>query len=1307
MRSAKVLALLISIISFQPLQATYPTIQESSSSSSKESVNFFGRAKQLLSSWLPSFNAAPSPEITQTWETEWDQLVDHVAQENAKQIKSLFSAMVERKVEYLAALDQGVEAYYKKLRREKSLPETTQFIRKQDKKLSENLDKGLLFLLQELAQETDSYLEANDIKALSNRDYRERLGQMYTMARSTTLDQDFYDKSLFDHGHDVLNKLNSIMRFEKTSENLPRLKKEIKGFYIEQDGGKLSESSLEILNSLGMHFRKPQAKLSWLTSERIGTGLTLLLVSSSALATVSMISRVPMASAKSTNQLVARPNILASVCGDFTSITECFSSFSLRDPTDSDVTLLLSNSYFQDVVTNTLIESRSDLAIGDTRGGGMAALQPTYSDITYFTTQNISSATQGDPVNQVAYTIQLPYNGVRYTPVDNTYYNVTTYTLTGINGTPQNETTYTLGNAYMADYYMGLPSYSNSRFFVVSLNDTKFVGANIIQVNGSTPVLDSIRVMTSATRDNRVIPYALVTTGVDTTNPNPAYVRQSLDSLLATLHSGNVAPGPCSTATTGTSILNYLSDQGITAYFQSLATAMGKPGIHPLVLSSSMQRSGLVSSYYFFKEQNPYTSAQTLTIRRVEGPQYTDCSYQSSSGTVQEKCSTVTWYPDLQTATYTNGTVSGTTLSSLTGSILNYGTVQKLARINLASNSTSAIWMLIAQSANGTVSSPQYYASAGPELCLINPQPTTPTGPTPTDPTSPTTPGTSPKSSGLSDGAKIGIGVGVGGAALLTAIGVGVGCGLKKNKDKKNNGAAYVRPTTSSTPLMPVTVKREGFNASAKGIFSGISVTGKLFDNLYSLLFKVTEEKFKEIVTETGLKLEFKPDEDSEMDLILGGGNFGQVRLAQDQRTGEYVAVKIISGNEKVKNSLREGDMQNRLANHPHVLPLLDRLHYKPATDKAASTELLKKAFGNTNGKNEDLLLQFTPLASFGDGEALSYRLSLLQDADLKEKIVTSVAYCFVTGLMNMHNNGVSHLDFKLSNLLLSWKGDVWVSDMGCAVQKKLLSGGLGDFRYFSPERLMHLRYLSEKQKNPGASKKGDLQATFSGHAADSFAVGVAIYELIFNQHPFQEVFDQREKGVSIPHLMIKEWTTVDYREGLVKAFSDQKGRIFDVIRQLITIKPEERWTMIQAHKALKKLLPKESPEELFSRFEQTLLNRFRQDHPEKTEDVHAYYQYVSPGAKKPEEMREKAYLYYQDTSTEETSSQVYGSNLPIYQDMQEVYQQPSTEDEPHYTAFPDEEEPTYTVFPDASQSSPPPPRKGREPSEDQPYYQQ
>jgi len=315
-----------------------------------------------------------------------------------------------------------------------------------------------------------------------------------------------------------------------------------------------------------------------------------------------------------------------------------------------------------------------------------------------------------------------------------------------------------------------------------------------------------------------------------------------------------------------------------------------------------------------------------------------------------------------------------------------------------------------------------------------------------------------------------------------------------------------------------------------------MSVTGNMYGQVYGLYFQVDEEEAQEITAQSGLPLDY-PSGQSKMDIVLGKGNFGQVRLARAESTAEkeFVALKIVAGEKSVNSSLREGQIQSRLNGSENVLPLLEYLHYLPVPEKKREIKkLLKKTFGQTTLNGQDmmmqpLLLQITPLAAFGNGDTFKAKLSAINDRRLKNQLINHFTLSLLNGLKNMHNKGVSHLDLKPSNLLIHTDGTIYIGDFGCSQQKDYIIGGIGDTRYFSPERLAHLRFL-EKQRGQ-MPIINELADKFSGKAADVWAVGITLLEVVNNSYPLESMG---------PSNMLRTWDAKRYQEMLTPTMTSQ-----------------------------------------------------------------------------------------------------------------------------------------------------------------------
>jgi eukaryotic-like serine/threonine-protein kinase len=199
----------------------------------------------------------------------------------------------------------------------------------------------------------------------------------------------------------------------------------------------------------------------------------------------------------------------------------------------------------------------------------------------------------------------------------------------------------------------------------------------------------------------------------------------------------------------------------------------------------------------------------------------------------------------------------------------------------------------------------------------------------------------------------------------------------------------------------------------------------------------------------------------------LGGGSIGQVFLALDDDSGQWVALKTFAlddaaaSDERAEASVRfvREARTARQLNHPGIVSVLD------AGEADGVAWIAMQAVAGTD------LSRYT-------------RPSRL----LPEALVAQVGARVARALAHAHERGVVHRDVKPGNILVDWPGDVVkLTDFGVAwvaEHAQTRSGlALGSPDYMAPEQLAG----------------GDV-----GPAADLYALGATLFELLTGRRPFQ-----------------------------------------------------------------------------------------------------------------------------------------------------------------------------------------------------------
>ncbi len=303
----------------------------------------------------------------------------------------------------------------------------------------------------------------------------------------------------------------------------------------------------------------------------------------------------------------------------------------------------------------------------------------------------------------------------------------------------------------------------------------------------------------------------------------------------------------------------------------------------------------------------------------------------------------------------------------------------------------------------------------------------------------------------------------------------------------------------------------------------------------YELFRKISRKDARILFEQTGIKVEF-PEGKNKAKVLVGSGNFGKLRIARHLKTGKFVAVKKVKGTREIQQSRDEGALQAKLKGKSNIMSILDFVESSSSND-------------------EPVLYQFMPLAGFGNGEVLEAQL---QNAphELQQQIVMHVAQGLLTGLQNMHEGDIYHLDLKPANIVLDQHGKVYIIDFGCA--KELPMGilkreALGDIRYFSPERLAYAQALYQNQTpHPIDAEK-----------VDAWALGITLLELFVGSYPFEQA--------SFAHRLFN-WDS-DYFENKLKEIpllnQPDSEPMIKLIKGLLDPNPNTRLSISEGNRLL------------------------------------------------------------------------------------------------------------------------------------------
>ncbi|XP_021716825.1 SNF1-related protein kinase catalytic subunit alpha KIN10-like [Chenopodium quinoa] len=198
------------------------------------------------------------------------------------------------------------------------------------------------------------------------------------------------------------------------------------------------------------------------------------------------------------------------------------------------------------------------------------------------------------------------------------------------------------------------------------------------------------------------------------------------------------------------------------------------------------------------------------------------------------------------------------------------------------------------------------------------------------------------------------------------------------------------------------------------------------------------------------------------LDGTIGSGATSVVKKARHVRTGQVVAIKIISIRDKMSENLvkKEVTILKMLVESPQIIRLYDVVY----TEDYACLVL-------DYAPNGDFLSYVTVRTKMSEAEARPYFLQL------------------ISGVEYLHQKMVAHRDLKLENLLIDGNFNLKISDFGLSAimnNSYLLKQSCGSPHYAAPEIFSNKPYY--------------------GTQVDAWSCGIILYAIVCGSFPFEDV---------------------------------------------------------------------------------------------------------------------------------------------------------------------------------------------------------
>lgn len=261
---------------------------------------------------------------------------------------------------------------------------------------------------------------------------------------------------------------------------------------------------------------------------------------------------------------------------------------------------------------------------------------------------------------------------------------------------------------------------------------------------------------------------------------------------------------------------------------------------------------------------------------------------------------------------------------------------------------------------------------------------------------------------------------------------------------------------------------------------------------------------------------------------FAGSGTFARVYRAVHNTTGKVVAVKVLRNRFRedataTEAFLREGRIGSKLR-HPNVVPIYDV---------------------SDDPKHPFLVMEFV------EGRTLREFVKVRKKLEPAEAMQLTID--IIAGLVHAAEKGMQHRDLKMSNVLVTSRGQAKIVDFGLAA----VATGTTDEDEFKNPRTIDYAGL----ERASGVRSNDPRSDF-------FFVGTMLYNMLTGIPPMAETKDRMQR------LMVSRFTDI---KPIVDVLPDLPRSIANFLQRSLQVNPEKRFAnavemLAEAKRALERI---------------------------------------------------------------------------------------------------------------------------------------